>query len=271
MVEYGTVDDELLACVVTPQRVDLVRRMASWTEVETGVRGLRFQIETLRHGAKPLRRHVAQLAARATARLSTLHQQLWAPLAPVWEATAGPQRVLVVPHGLLGAQPFAALDDAAVALGQRCQLALAPSARAVLRGLLWPSVAAQRILALGESSRLPQASAEAQAVELAKTLALKAATVVLSACETGLTDSQAASGDEMVGLVRAFWVAGAARVLASQWPVDDAGTAAVMAGFYRALVGGAGPVAVLQVAQTQTRQRHPHPYFWAAFSRFGGW
>ena len=55
----------------------------------------------------------------------------------------------------------------------------------------------------------------------------------------------AAGADEQVGLVRAFLVAGAARVLASLWPVDDAVTARFMAHFYGALQQGLSPAQAL--------------------------
>jgi len=106
-------------------------------------------------------------------------------------------------------------------------------------------------------------------VELTEALPLRAGTVVLSACETALAENSA--GDEMVGLVRAFLVAGAARVVASQWPVDDAVTLGFMAHFYRGLAAGQGAAAALQAAQAATRSVHPHPCFWAAFTLFGGW
>ena len=106
-------------------------------------------------------------------------------------------------------------------------------------------------------------------VEDAEQLPLQAAIVVLSACETGVSD--AAAGDEMIGLVRAFMVAGASRVVASLWPVDDAITRGFMAHFYRALTTGAGPAAALRLAQDTTRRENPHPYFWGAFALQGGW
>ena len=106
-------------------------------------------------------------------------------------------------------------------------------------------------------------------VERAESLGLKPCTVVLSACETGV--AELASGDEMLGLVRAFIVAGAARVLASLWPVDDAVTLAFMARFYGALVAGQSAAAALRSAQAATARDHPHPYFWAAFTLYGGW
>jgi CHAT domain-containing protein len=106
-------------------------------------------------------------------------------------------------------------------------------------------------------------------VDLVETLGLAPATVVLSGCETGLAD--AGSGDEMVGLVRAFLIAGASRVLASLWPVDDAVTAGFMAHFYGALRRGEAPASALAEAQRRVRQQHPHPLYWAAFTLYGGW
>ena len=77
--------------------------------------------------------------------------------------------------------------------------------------------------------------------------------------------------DEMAGLVRAFLVAGAARVLASLWTVDDAVTADFMASFYTALCAGRPPAAALQAAQCDVMRQHPHPCYWAAFTLHGGW
>jgi tetratricopeptide (TPR) repeat protein len=106
-------------------------------------------------------------------------------------------------------------------------------------------------------------------VERVEALRLRAGIVVLSACETGLADL--GSGDEMVGLVRAFLIAGAARVLASLWPVDDAVTALFMTSFYGALRHGQAPAAALRVAQNDVMRQHPHPFYWAAFVLHGGW
>ena len=105
--------------------------------------------------------------------------------------------------------------------------------------------------------------------EEVEALSLGPCTVVLSACETGLADH--GSGDENIGLVRAFLVAGAARVLASLWPVDDAITAGFMSQFYRALCQGSAPAAALRIAQAEIRRQHPHPFYWAAFTLHGRW
>ncbi len=81
------------------------------------------------------------------------------------------------------------------------------------------------------------------------------ALVVLSACESGLGDVAAREGT--FGLPRAFHLAGCRNVVASQWPVDDEATAAIMAGFYRQLVvQRQPPLTALRHAQLAVL-RHP--------------
>ena len=58
LVEYGVIDDELFACVVTRDGVALQRRIAAWPAVREAVRSARFQIETLGHGAAPVAKHI---------------------------------------------------------------------------------------------------------------------------------------------------------------------------------------------------------------------
>ena len=62
---------------------------------------------------------------------------------------------------------------------------------------------------------------------------LKANLVVLSGCETGF--GKLSTGDELVGLTRAFIHAGTPSVVASLWKVDDSSTAHLMGSFYRNL------------------------------------
>lgn len=323
LVEYGVLDDELFACVVTARQVRLLRRLAPWPQVLDAVQALRFQVDTLRHGVAPVAQHLPQLERRAQAHLQRLHRWLWAPLGA---ALAGCERVLVVPHEQLGALPFAALHDGTQALSDHLDLAVAASARIALRCLPALRGLPQRVLALGDARRLQHAESEARAVaalfaqadaatgdlasldtlrsragdvdvlhlachavfrhdnpmfsalqladgpltaEQIEGLRLQAGIVVLSACETGLAGGQ--RGDEWVGLVRAFMIAGAARVLASLWPVDDQVTARFMAHFYAALCRGRTPASALREAQQALRRSHPHPFYWAAFTLHGGW
>jgi CHAT domain-containing protein len=90
--------------------------------------------------------------------------------------------------------------------------------------------------------------------------------VTLSACETGL--GKVANGDDVVGLTRGFLYAGAATVVASLWQVDDAATSTLMTRFYDELKSGDKREA-LRAAQIATREKYPHPFFWAAFQLTG--
>ena len=79
--------------------------------------------------------------------------------------------------------------------------------------------------------------------------------VVLSACETGL--GRVAGGEGVMGLARAFHLAGARNVITSLWKVDDEATAALMAAFYQELwVNKRPPIEALREAQLYL-YRHP--------------
>jgi len=87
--------------------------------------------------------------------------------------------------------------------------------------------------------------------------------VVLSACQTQL--GQLSSGDELVGLTRAFFFAGTPSVLASLWSVDDRATQLLIETFYTHWRQGMGKARALQQAQIEVRAEYPNPYYWAAF------
>lgn len=103
-------------------------------------------------------------------------------------------------------------------------------------------------------------------------LNLPAELVVLSACQTAL--GREVRGEGLVGLVRGFMYAGATRVMASLWNVDDEVTARLMAHFYKNLEqDGLSAAAALRAAQIEVREeRQWHaPYYWAAFQLEGEW
>lgn len=103
-------------------------------------------------------------------------------------------------------------------------------------------------------------------------LDLSAELVVLSACETGL--GKEVRGEGLVGLTRGFMYAGAPRVVASLWKVDDVATAELMKLFYTAMFrDGKRPAAALREAQLVMwrQKRWNSPYYWAAFTIQGEW
>ena len=114
--------------------------------------------------------------------------------------------------------------------------------------------------------------------------------VTLSACESGL--SRVRRGDELMGLVRAFMVAGAPAVLATLWRVDERSTRLLMERFYREALAGASFAQALHSAQLYLRNMSraealellgknadranwpdkpfTDPFYWAPFVLIGG-
>jgi CHAT domain-containing protein/tetratricopeptide (TPR) repeat protein len=111
---------------------------------------------------------------------------------------------------------------------------------------------------------------------------------VLSACETGL--GEVAAGEGVMGLQRAFQVAGARTTVTSLWKVPDVATQLLMQRFYENLWDkGMGKLEALRQAQLwlmreggqrgvmlpeesrETESKHLPPYFWAAFVLSGDW
>lgn len=112
---------------------------------------------------------------------------------------------------------------------------------------------------------------------------------VLSACQTSL--GQSAGGEGLLGLQRAFQVAGCRTVVSSLWNVDDAATRALMVDLYGKLWDGTrcSPVEALRRAQIRLMRREIGedlkidpawpadasgrlpPRYWAAFLLSGDW
>lgn len=114
-------------------------------------------------------------------------------------------------------------------------------------------------------------------------------TVVLSACDTGLGET--AGGEGLLGVQRAFQVAGARTTVASFWKVNDLVTRSLMERFYRNLwkkKSGSrldalrdAQLYVLNhpeeirgvdlVADPNQPRRRTSPKYWAAFTLSGDW
>jgi CHAT domain-containing protein len=96
--------------------------------------------------------------------------------------------------------------------------------------------------------------------------------VVLSACNTAL--GKPVKGEGLVGIVRGFMYAGASRVIASLWKVDDDATGAMMGRFYEEMLrNNRSPAAALRQAQLAMwqQERWRPPFYWAAFALQGEW
>ena len=97
--------------------------------------------------------------------------------------------------------------------------------------------------------------------------------VVLSACHSGVGETWPREGS--LGMQRAFRLAGARCVIASQWAVADQSTREWMHAFYVAGAKAGGPsqmVAAASRSVLEARRRSNrtlHPFYWAAFTSSG--
>lgn len=103
--------------------------------------------------------------------------------------------------------------------------------------------------------------------EVQRSCLSKAWLTVLSACQSGLGANHDGG---VIGLGRAFILAGSANVAMTLWNVDDEGTAVLIKHFYDALGSEmAHPDKAMRQAMLETRKTHPSPSIWAAFAMMG--
>lgn len=100
--------------------------------------------------------------------------------------------------------------------------------------------------------------------------------VVLSACDTGLGDLEA--GEGVVGLQRAFTLAGARTLIMSLWSVQDEATGEWMRELYdarwregRSTADAMGEASRRVLTRRRAEGRSQHPFFWGSFVASGDW
>ncbi len=99
---------------------------------------------------------------------------------------------------------------------------------------------------------------------------LKSDLMVLSACETGV--GEVVSGEGVMGLPYAFYVAGNKNTILTLWPISDEVTVEFIAGFFAKLKAGIGQIEALAATKREFINkggRYSDPSYWAAFVLYG--
>jgi CHAT domain-containing protein/tetratricopeptide (TPR) repeat protein len=122
-VEFFTTGDQVSAFVATDRHFSVARNIASKSEVEREILGLRFQIEKFNYGAQYVEKHFGQLKRSTDDHLARLFQMT---LDPIRAALDG-ERLLLIPHSVLHYVPFHALRDGENYLIDRLEVSYAPS------------------------------------------------------------------------------------------------------------------------------------------------
>lgn len=129
------------------------------------------------------------------------------------------------------------------------------------------------MLATGRETQVYETASDLSLQEIQTLRHLKAKAVILSACQSGIERYYA--GEGVIGLSRAFLIAGVPLVIASQWAVESDSTAYLMVEFHklRKLQGHHTVEALRQAQLAMLRhedERYRRPYYWAAFFSIGG-
>lgn len=323
LVEYFVAGGEWVAFVLRDGTIQVFRGPVSGDVLIDRLRRFHFQIgralaslDRIREGNRDER--LLNDVLRESAALDAVL------IAPLRQALAGVERLVIVPHGPLHTLPFHALWNAEQGryLIETCEVTYAPSAsllahlpsndvapgavRAVVVGVpdaLAPAIAAEAeqvaavldgsLLLLGDAATVDRVTSEALTADVVHLachgrfsaeiplgsglkladrwltvrdvygLHLRASLVTLSGCDTGRT--AVGGGDELIGLIRGFFAAGASSLILSLWLVNDESTAELMSDFYDGWRRGASKPAALRSAQRALLAKRPHPAFWAPF------
>lgn len=131
MIEYYSLDGELLAFVVTADQVQVVRHLAHERDVEELVDRLRFQIDALRRDVRNKTHHAALLFHRVRHYLERLYDIALRPLVP----GIAHRRLIIVPHRSLHYAPFHALFDGERYVVEQREVCIVPGASVLYRCL----------------------------------------------------------------------------------------------------------------------------------------
>ncbi len=148
IVIYHSLDDEIVAWIVDSEQVQIVRRLATLSDVEALVDRLRFQIDAMRRVAGRSGSHTALLLQRVRHYLSRLYDALIRPFA---NTIAQRQRLVFVPHGVLHYVPLQALLDGQRYLIEQFDVCVAPSAAVIQHCIRQPSRGLARGVFVGVS------------------------------------------------------------------------------------------------------------------------
>lgn len=161
LLAYHAVGDEVLAFVVSGDRVRVVRGLCGVGEVGDLLRRLDAQWDRMGAGMEMSGKHMNLLEKSSRRVLSALYEKLVGPLEEFIEGTD----LIVVPHGPLHQVPFHALFDGERYLIERFEVSYAPSARVYSLCRNRTPRAMESVLAMGVADeRIPASVREAHAV-----------------------------------------------------------------------------------------------------------
>lgn len=138
IVQFFTIDEEVIAFIVSRDSVEVVRRLIPINRANFLVTRLRTQLERFEKGSGTDSGDLR--TAETINTLHTLYRELFAPL----EALITGSRLIIVPEGPLYLIPFHAFFDGQSYLGDRYEISYAPNSSALKHNLERPAVEGEK-------------------------------------------------------------------------------------------------------------------------------
>ena len=161
IVEYMLLKDEVLACVISRNEIQIVRSLASLSEVQDLLQRLHLQWAKMRSRVYA-ERFAEQLGDATREVLNRLHERLWEPILPLLVES----KITVIPHGILHEIPFHALYDGKRYVLDEWECTQAPSSAVWQNCRLRPDVTATNSLLIGISDEgIAQVRREAEGLQ----------------------------------------------------------------------------------------------------------
>jgi tetratricopeptide (TPR) repeat protein len=171
LLTYHIAGDEIMAFVNAGDEIRVARNLGSVGVAAELLQQLAIQWDRFRVGPEFVRQHMALLERSTRQILTRLYNVLVAPLEEILEemggrmSTGAPEKMVIVPHGLLHQIPFHALFDGERYLLERFEISYAPSARVYSLCQQQPPRASDRALVMSVTDPLiPAVTEEARAV-----------------------------------------------------------------------------------------------------------
>jgi CHAT domain-containing protein len=291
VVEYFFAREEVLAFIVSKDKFHCARQVTPTRRVQYLVGRLQYQLKKFASviAFKTSPEDAAALQAGTDELMQKFYRELIDPIAPLIET----RRVVIVPHSLLHRVPFHAFHDGERYLADRFDISYAPSGL-VLKYCLDRSdvVAATPLYVRKDAVRetVLRDSENANFIHLEVPISLRQDNPVLSGVEfsdgmfcvpdiystrwnTNILSLSliepsavmAGTGDDLLGLLRAFLYAGSRSVLVELWKIRHEPAEAFFASFYSEWLSGKSQRESLRIAQSAVRANYPHPFYWAPF------
>jgi tetratricopeptide (TPR) repeat protein len=268
LVQFFAVAEEVIAFVIDKESIQVVRHIIPMSRANFLISRLRMQLDRFEKHVPGNNGTLRAADCRGT--LQSLYSELFTALQPLLTGS----RLVIVADGPLHLLPFHALFDGEAYLGDRYEIAYAPSSSVFRQNMLRPAQdnCIQHETEIVYRPNRPLFSCFKAGDDWITALDLFSK---ISECDIAILLGKvsgiepARSGEDFQALVRAFLYSGARSVLLGLWTTPPESSAPFMRYFNEERQAGQTKAGAVRKAVQRLRPDFPHPFHWAPFVLFG--